>query len=621
MHKIHELLNQKSEAYSKWHQHPAHSLAHWTVFIAAAVLITSSVVSQVNAASSLAAASQADDNGSQGLQAPGRARREAAQDHILVKFKNSVGQTKKAEVLAKHGLTEKSEIKQIGVKIININTDENTAEEVVQRLINERDVEFAELDNLNPHQLIPNDPSYSSQWERTITNAPLAWDITTGAPEVIVAIADTGVDCTHTDLSCVSGWNVPDNNSNSADVYGHGTAVAGTAAAIGNNTQGVAGQAWVKTMPIRVSLVDGSAYDSHIAQGIIWAADHGAKVVNVSYYLPGGFSINSAASYMRSKGGLVTVSEGNYAADTGASANNNIIFVSATNSGDSLEGYSSYGNDVDISAPGCVTTTANGGGYRGACGTSFASPMTAGTIALIFSANPRLTANQAETILYNSAKDLGTTGWDKYFGWGRIDAAAAVLAAQNYGTAGDTLAPSVPSNLSAAAVTSSQVNLSWSASTDNEIVAGYNVFRNGVKIATANNPYYSNTGLTANTSYTYSVSAFDTTGNTSALSNSVTATTPGASVSITTFSVSNKTTNSATVTWTTNIPSTGSISYGTSRNSLTLSATDGQVTTTHSVNLTNLNKGATYYYKIISTSQDGTSNTNTAVSSFKTARK
>ena len=116
-------------------------------------------------------------------------------------------------------------------------------------------------------------------------NAPTAWDTSTGAG-ITIAILDTGVDGTHPDLAAqmVPGWNSFDNNGNTSDVLGHGTAVAGVAAAASSNGVGIAGVAGgARIMPIRISDSAGYAYWSTAAQGLTWAADHGAQVANISF--------------------------------------------------------------------------------------------------------------------------------------------------------------------------------------------------------------------------------------------------------------------------------------------------------------------------------------------------
>jgi subtilisin family serine protease len=247
---------------------------------------------------------------------------------------------------------------------------------------------------------------------------------------MILAIADTGVNCTHEDLSsgCMAGWNFYDNNNDTTDVYGHGTAVAGVAAALGNNNIGVAGNAWQsKIMPLRVSAPDGTATYSAIASAITYAADGGAKVVNVSYQVGGSSTVQSAAKYLKGKGGLLVVSEGNYASDTGNTNSPDIISVSAVDASDVLYSWSSFGSDVDVSAPGCTgATTKADGGYGSFCGTSNSAPEVSGLLMLIWSVNPALTPDQVQNVLFNSTKDLGSVGWDKYYGWGRIDAEVAI---------------------------------------------------------------------------------------------------------------------------------------------------------------------------------------------------
>jgi subtilisin family serine protease len=175
-------------------------------------------------------------------------------------------------------------------------------------------VKFAELDEAMRPELIPNDPYYGNAWHLPRIDAPSAWDASTGLG-VTVAILDTGVDATHPDLiaALVPGWNTYDNNSNSSDVHGHGTAVAGTAAASGANAAGVAGVAWrARIMPVRVTDTAGYAYVSTLSSGITWAADHGARVANASFSVAAGSStIATAAQYMRSKGGVVVVAAGN----------------------------------------------------------------------------------------------------------------------------------------------------------------------------------------------------------------------------------------------------------------------------------------------------------------------
>ncbi|PIP27355.1 MAG: peptidase S8 [Candidatus Moranbacteria bacterium CG23_combo_of_CG06-09_8_20_14_all_39_10] len=421
-----------------------------------------------------------------------------SKEHVLVKFRDNVIKEKKDEFFAKNQLKEKFEIKQIGIKAVVI-PEGKTPEEMVEKIKNENKdiIEFAEADALLEPALIPNDPQYPSQWHHAKINSPAAWDSANGSV-ITIAVMDTGVDCTHPDLanSCVAGWNVVSGNNDTTDIYGHGTRVAGSAAAIGNNNNQVAGVAYAaKIMPMRITndSAGGYAYFSDIAKAITWAADHGARVANASYSASGGSTVQSAAQYMKSKGGLVTMSAGNAGANTNLNAVSQVITVSATDSSDVKTSWSSFGNDVDVAAPGLgILSTSRGGGTSSVSGTSFSAPITAGVVGLIFSANPNLTPDQAQKILFDSAKDLGSVGWDNYYGWGRVDAGAAVALARSGQTIinnpintviTDIVAPVVKIiNLLNGATVSGTVAITGNAS-DNVEVAMMEVYIDGVKIS------------------------------------------------------------------------------------------------------------------------------------------
>jgi subtilisin family serine protease len=346
--------------------------------------------------------------------------------------------------------------------------------------------------------------------------------MSTGDPGIIIAIADTGVDGTHPDLlpNLVPGWNVVDRNSNSADVHGHGTQVAGAAAAAGNNLIGVAGVAWrCRIMPIRVSGLDGMAYDSDIATGITWAADRGARVVNVSYDVTGSSTVSSAARYMNGKGGVVTISAGNYSTFDNIPDDPAIITVGATDPSDLKYSWSDYGTDIDVVAPGCVVTTYRGGTYGSACGTSFSAPVTAGIAALILSVKPTLSASQVTGILRSSADDLGATGWDTTFGSGRVNAYRALNAAA--GATTDTQLPVVSFITPAAGTTLSGTVPVQISATDNAGVTSIAVTANGILIGSSATFNWS-TAAHANGAYTLTAVARDAAGNSSTTSRSVT---------------------------------------------------------------------------------------------------
>jgi hypothetical protein len=343
----------------------------------------------------------------------------------------------------------------------------------------------------------------------------------------VIAIIDTGVDGTHPDLSSrmVPGWNFYDNNSNTADVQGHGTATAGTAAATLNNGTGVAGIAGqARIMPLRISDTSGTGYFSAIAQAITHAADNGARVASISYAnLLQSSAVLSAAQYMKSKGGLVVIAAGNSGASESFTPSTNVITVSATDRNDVKTSWSSYGSFVSVAAPGLdIWTTNRGGGYGAWWGTSFATPATAGTLALMFAAKPSLSNAQAESLLYSTAVDLGAVGRDTYYGYGRVNAGAAVQAALNTSaTPSDTTPPTASITAPAAgAVVSGLVAVNVSAS-DNVGVTKVELRVNGALSASdSTSPFAFSWDSTtaANGSATLQVVAYDAAGNAGASS-------------------------------------------------------------------------------------------------------
>ncbi len=368
----------------------------------------------------------------------------------------------------------------------------------VEKLKNHPHLKFAELDWALPPALIPNDPIFNPTqdkgWHLDAIGAPPTWDITRGAG-VTIAILDSGVWSAHPDLAAnmVPGWNFFNNDADTSDVMTHGTLVAGAAAAVTNNGIGVAAVAGdAKIMPMRVTDLNGYGYPTAISQSLIWAADRGARVANASF---GGLShyasVTSAAQYFKDKGGLVTTSAGNSGALETYPATTSMIYVAATDkirsgADEVRTSWSSYGDYVSMAAPGsiiystcsstCTLTTydATTGTsyttstlYTFSAGTSFSAPITGGVIALMMSANPKLSPNEIEKLLFTTAKDLGDPGRDIYYGYGRVDAAAAVQAAKNAVPFVDTTAPTVSlTNPIAGATVSGLVPVDVTASDD-----------------------------------------------------------------------------------------------------------------------------------------------------------
>jgi subtilisin family serine protease len=384
---------------------------------------------------------------------PFRFRGPVVKGRILVKFRSETTENEVAELIADRGGREQRELAGTRIRVVEVpdGTDEDA---VVESLQSQAGVEFAELDRaIPPSQMVPNDPDYAYEWHLPKINAPGAWATNTGSSGVIIAILDTGVDSTHPELASkiVPGWNAYDNNDDTSDVYGHGTMVAGTAAASSNNTVGVASVAWgCQIMPIRISDLAGYAYYSSIAAGLTWAADHGARVANISYEATGSLTVSTAAQYFRSRGGVIVVAAGNGGIlDTASPDNPDVLTVSATTTTDTLASWSNRGNKIDLSAPGVsIRTTVSGGGYGSYMGTSFSAPVVSGVAALVISANPSLTSDQIQEVVKMSSDDLGSAGWDTSFGWGRVNAYNAVMLATGTPppSSGPTVAITSPAN-------------------------------------------------------------------------------------------------------------------------------------------------------------------------------
>jgi subtilisin family serine protease len=255
---------------------------------------------------------------------------------------------------------------------------------------------------------------------------------------VTIAIIDTGVDLDHPDLAAniISGWDFVSSDNNPDDDHGHGTHVAGIAAAVGNNGLGIAGVSWgANIMPLKVldSSGSGSSYD--VAQAIYYAVNNGARIVNMSLGARGSSwpcywtYVEDALNYAVSRGVLVVVAAGNdsqYGVNC-PGAYDQVMAVGATTSSDARSSYSNYGPRLDIAAPGdSIYSALRGGNYGYKSGTSMATPHVAGLAALIWSLAPSFTDQQVRSIIESTANDLGAIGWDQYYGYGRINVANAL---------------------------------------------------------------------------------------------------------------------------------------------------------------------------------------------------
>jgi subtilisin family serine protease len=343
-------------------------------------------------------------------------------------------------------------------------------------------VAFAELDRLasadgnfgiEPHQttsdVIPNDPALDQQWGLKKIGVPFAWNYSNGAPDVLVAVLDSGIQLDHPDLSGqiwtnldeipvnyldddkngkvddVHGWHffhqctsdgcILGEDANIKDDYGHGTLISGVIAAKTNNGLGVAGVAGnSQILPVKVLDQYGNGYYSDIASGIVYAADQGARIINLSL---GGDNdsalLRSAVDYARARGVLVIAAAGN-CGNTGKNcspavnypaAYDPVLAVGASDVNDLRASFSDYGPQIDLVAPGVdIYNTWNYGNYLARSGTSLAAPYVSGTAALLWAYDPHLSLVELETLLFETAIDLNVPGKDIYTGWGRVSAAS-----------------------------------------------------------------------------------------------------------------------------------------------------------------------------------------------------
>lgn len=329
-------------------------------------------------------------------------------------------------------------------------------------------VKFAELDYLAQAAELPDDPAWPRQWSLAQIGLPAAWSVTAGSAAVVIGLVDSGMTLTHPDLAAkvwvnageipgngvdddgngkvddVNGWHffhqwTPDGyvsgeNAVVWDDFGHGTHVAGIAAAATNNGVGVAGASWgARVMPVKVLDQSGNGWYSDIAAGIIYAADNGARIINLS--LGGAAASATLCEAVRyaydTRGALVVAASGNTggAVDYPAACAD-VLAVAATDRTDQRATFSNYGPEVDLAAPGVeiYSTWPWLDGYFTKSGTSMAAPHVSGVAALVWSHWPDWTNAAVSQQITVTALDVEAAGWDPLTGWGRLDAAAALEA-------------------------------------------------------------------------------------------------------------------------------------------------------------------------------------------------
>jgi subtilisin family serine protease len=273
---------------------------------------------------------------------------------------------------------------------------------------------------------IPSDPSWELQYGLLNIHAPQGWDYSTGSTAVTIAIIDSGVDLSHPDLAdkIVPGYDFVNEDEIAQDDFGHGTHVAGIAAASGNDGVGVSGVSWgARIMPIKVLNASGNGSFADVAAGITWAADHGAQVINLSL---GGASsstvLQDAVNYAYGKGVVLIAAAGNAGSNfvLYPARYPNVIAVGAVDSSNNHASFSNYGLELNLVAPGdsIYSTVIGGYGYKN--GTSMAAPYVSGLAAILLGYPGEYSPADITFALESSALDLGVPGFDSLYGHGLI---------------------------------------------------------------------------------------------------------------------------------------------------------------------------------------------------------
>ncbi|MDW8279371.1 MAG: S8 family peptidase [Anaerolineales bacterium] len=321
------------------------------------------------------------------------------------------------------------------LNVYRVDVPASRAEELRREMAAFPEVAYVEPDGVVTAQdVIPGDPGFPFQYALVNIRAPQGWEVTTGSHLVTIAIVDSGVDQTHPELApkLLPGYDFVNADADPQDDNGHGTHVAGIAAAMSNNGVGMAGVSWgARILPVKVLNASNTGTYSNVAAGIVWATDQGAHIINLSL---GGASpsltLENAVNYAAAHGVLMAAAAGNtggallYPARYPA-----VIAVASTNAANLRAPSSAFGPELDLSAPGVsIYSLAIGGGYTTLSGTSMSAPHVSGALALLLSMSG-VSPAQARSYLEASALDLDAPGWDIFTGYGLIQLDAALLLA------------------------------------------------------------------------------------------------------------------------------------------------------------------------------------------------
>ncbi|MBU2462382.1 S8 family serine peptidase [bacterium] len=336
---------------------------------------------------------------------------EYKEGEVLVKFKDGV-----SPASIKSRAENILSIEPIFEITYKIRFSKGKVEDMITSLQSESNVVYAEPNYIRRICATTNDPGSSSQWGLSKIEAPLAWDIGTGTDSIIIAIVDTGVNYNHEDLKgkVIGSWSFVSSEPDPMDKNGHGTHVAGIAGASTNNDKGIAGVAWnCKILAIKGLDSTGSGFDDKLAIAIRYAADNGARVINMSFG-DSNYSrtLQDACDSAFGKGCLLVAAAGNYGTNVRfyPAAYDSVLAVGATDSNDRRATFSNYGDWVDVAAPGQGIYSTKINNYDYMSGTSQGAPFVSGLAGLVFSLYPYWTNRYAAETIKASAETIGNQG-------------------------------------------------------------------------------------------------------------------------------------------------------------------------------------------------------------------
>lgn len=346
------------------------------------------------------------------------------ENEIIVKFKPGISKAIQTQVIGAQKLTENH---ALGFQVLKVK--ENQLTKILKSYKDNPNVAYAEPNYYYHATWTPNDPSFPTQYGPQTIHAPEAWDVTKGSQDVKIAVVDTGVQLNHPDLDgkVIPGRDFVQDDDDPTDGNGHGTHVAGIAAAVADNNNGIAGIAPdAKILAVRVLNERGSGTLDDVASGITYAADQGAQVINLSLGAPfPSKAIEDAVNYAWNKGSVVVAAAGNSGSSSPSypAYYDHAIAVASTDSADKKSSFSNYGTWVDVAAPGTnIYSTFLGGSYSTLSGTSMASPHVAGLAGLLASLGKN--KDEIREAIENTADQITGTGTN----WvhGRVNAYRAV---------------------------------------------------------------------------------------------------------------------------------------------------------------------------------------------------